>query len=200
MLRSSALISTSYSFIRSLIPSTIEVMDKKLTTIHQHPQDLILAITSPKHEMDLTILEETSVICHDWELTFTIIGESHRVRFQHPHSSGLQEVFACIDISADNCQHVQSFHQLEAHTYSQLGYTAHVSFSPHPPWKLPSPDNPHLIYDFPEVYNQIPRTAIYWACSAEEVTWWTLHTYINVNHITYVHTKSQFQFSHFERS
>lgn len=175
-------------------------MTNKLAAIHQQPNDLVLAITPPTTQVAMTVLKQTTQHYGDWICNFVIIGESHCVNIAHPARPGIQEILACVEVPADACQHTYAFPNLDMHDYRADGYDTSIRFGLHPAWKRPNTSFPHLIYDFPQLYGQTPRTAIFWHCHANKLTWWTLHTYINVDSITHVHTKSHFNFTQFGRS
>jgi len=168
-------------------------MNELPNVIQQRPEALVLAVLDNVTLPSVVYLQQAQYQFEDWIFQFAIIGQSHHIRVEWRGHPILNEVLACVSLTAAACVHYHTFHDLQSHSYNTNAYHVWVNFDAAPPWEIPQTSMAQLEFAFPRTYEQAPVTRIQWQACGNAVHWWTLHTYVEAQHTTYVHTKSIFR-------
>lgn len=167
-------------------------MTDALRAIHQHPQDLTLAIAHANRLPTSRALAHATWQRNSWQLDFTIIGESHHVRLLHNGQFIMDELLACVQITVA-CTHQHAFSDLRAHHYQGDGYRIRVWFeAAEPQWQ---PSAHELVYHFPPIDGRAALTRLQWQWTNRQMLWRSLHTYILDQQIICAYSQSHLQLS-----
>ena len=145
----------------------------------QEPADLWLVVASERHLGPLTILQGATVCWQDYEIAFHVLAESHEVILRRNGRIVLHELLSCVGVAPDAWPaHRHSFGDGLSHSYSQDGYSVHVTVADVPEGGI-VPLNPNLYVAFPNVVggDVTPFTSIQWDPGDEELVWRTIHLY-----------------------
>ena len=97
--------------------------------ILQYPTDLVFAIMAEDVSAQLTILKTASLAVDDYQIDFTIIGESHCITVSRDGQFVMQEVLACTEIPQILQAQSHKFAKLEPYCFTQSGYRSQVWFT-----------------------------------------------------------------------
>lgn len=168
--------------------------------VYQHPKDLVLAVYHGQPKQNMLILKQQTLHIENWQIEFRIIGESHAVLISDQHGQiQFSEVFSCLPVDSAQCVHYQNFETLEPYQLNTSSYQVAVSIDTHlPHW----PNDVHISQmqvDFPSVHGTTPFTRVSWQHRANQIQWWTIHTYPFDSTTTNVYTHSIFDIGLFEK-
>lgn len=160
--------------------------------ILQSPRELQLGVfthNSLPETTDLMLCEDRSGINR---VTFTIIGESHKIKVLRDGKLVLAELLACIPIDPLQGVHHHCFVDGKPHSWHTEGYQLSVwTVSNHVPVKsLPN----SIQFAFPETYGVIPITRVEWEILATGIHWKTYHVYPDESGLVTVCSNSKFTF------
>jgi hypothetical protein len=160
-----------------------------LASVTQVPTALVLAVTDAELPFQPHILLSRCVEWDDVALQFSIIGESHLVRIERYGRLWFHELLACTLLDAFSEGHIHSFDDLVVCDYAKDNYCTKVAFSQLPPRRRLNTRN-SITVRFPRQHDVTPMTHVAWQTHPDRLDWWTLHTYPEATHTTYVVSES----------
>jgi hypothetical protein len=160
-----------------------------VTSVAQVPTALVLGVTDAELAFRPHVLLSRCVEWGSVTFQFSIIGESHFVRIERDGKLWFQELLACTPLLNLSVGHIHPFDKLLAHDYAKESYRIRVTFSQSPPRRLNNGNG--IIVRFPRQHGITPLTHISWRLHANHIDWWTLHTYPEATHTTYVLSESR---------
>ncbi len=162
-----------------------------LDPVYQRPHDLVLGILRQEMTHPLRVLRRRVWRGCGYTLHFQIIGESHIARVERDGALCFQEVLACLPLAPEQCAHMQTFGDLQAHHYQRDDYRVAVAFARDASgrgWMDARRDGFEV--RFRMVYGVTPLTRIEWQQDGDWLRWWTLHTYPDAEAVTSVYSTS----------
>lgn len=162
----------------------------QLTPIIQRPQDLTLAVVSDDILPASQILMQKIWTHNDWQITFAIIGESHRVRLEHRDKFVMEEMLACVDIPVQSSLHQHQFSDLKAYHHQQKHYDVRIHMTENT--KLWQTQTNEIMFNFPSINGREAVTKLQWQSLETSIQWRTLHTYVCDGALLCVYSQSEF--------
>jgi len=159
-------------------------------TIYQQPGDLILGIFDRPLTTEPLTLEQTTIQQGPVSARFQIIGESHIARLERGGLAWFSETLSCLPLRAPDCLHWHSFIERRDHHFRQDHYEIKVHFQDKVIPARRTTGQSSIQVHFPPVFGQVPVTRIEWQIGVDTLKWWTLHTYPEAMHTTYVESES----------
>lgn len=166
----------------------------------QSPYDLQFGYGNSPIQQDLTRLVTNTVHTKGYDVTFTIIGESHLVEIHQQGKLIASEILACVNLDGETLIESKGFTpETTRHHYNCGGYTFELTFESgtfeDPPC---SSQSTHLYYPFPNPRQEDgpkPYTFVEWEISNRLLEWRTIHIYtMEGGSIIRVITRSEFSF------